>query len=112
MKHTEKIRKNPEYRHVYKRGKSMANRYLVLYKCKNNYPYNRIGISVSKKVGKSVVRSRVTRLIRESFRLQEDTITQTGWDLVFIARSTASTATYEEMYGAMTHLLKLHHLNQ
>ena len=66
MKHTESLKKNYQFRYVYNRGKSMANRHLVLYLVKNGTQANRLGISVSKKVGKSVVRSHVTRLIRES----------------------------------------------
>jgi ribonuclease P protein component len=110
MKKTKKIRKNLEYRTVYRKGKSIANRYLILYKHKNNFPYNRIGISVSKKVGKSVVRSRVTRLIRESFRHQEDFLVESGWDLVVIARATAADASYHQIYSAMDHILKIGNL--
>ena len=62
-----------------------------MYVIKNKkYPdSNRLGISVSKKVGKSVVRSRVTRLIKESYRLMEEDI-QRGYDIVVIARSSAA----------------------
>lgn len=47
-----KIRKNKEFRHVYRRGKSYSNKLLVLYVCKNRYNINRLGVSVSKKLGK------------------------------------------------------------
>ena len=69
MKYAESLKKNYEFRIVYRKGKSLANKYLVVYKYRNNKANNRLGISVSKKVGNSVVRSRVTRLIRESYRL-------------------------------------------
>ena len=72
-----RVRKNSEFRIVYRRGKSFANDLLVLYIFKNkknvsnnNEIYNKIGISVSKKVGNSVVRHHLTRLVRESYRLQ------------------------------------------
>ena len=66
------ISKNFEFLNVYHHGKSYANRYLVMYLLKNGSSENRYGITVSKKVGNSVVRHRVTRLIRESIRLNEE----------------------------------------
>src|SRR3712207_8208848 len=69
-----KIRKNSEFRIVYKRGKSFSNKLLVLYVKRNGTNFNRLGISVSKKVGKSVIRSRVKRLIRESYRLNSSNL--------------------------------------
>lgn len=105
MKHTESLKKNYQFRYVYNRGKSMANRHLVLYLVKNGTQANRLGISVSKKVGKSVVRSRVTRLIRESYRLMEDELKQ-GYDLVVIARVNAANAGYHEISGSLRHLFK------
>ena len=84
MKFTESLKKNFQFRHVYNRGKSIANRHLVLYMVKNGTQGNKLGISVSKKVGKSVVRSHVTRLIRESYRSMEEEL-KTGYDLVVIA---------------------------
>ena len=71
MQFSESLKKNRDFQIVYKRGKSYANKYLVMYKKPNGLNKNRIGISVSKKVGNSVVRHRLTRLIRESYRLQE-----------------------------------------
>ena len=68
MKQTESLKKNKDFQIVYHNGTSYANRYLVMYVLKNQYRKNRLGISVSKKVGNSVVRHRVTRLIRESYR--------------------------------------------
>ena len=106
MKCTQSLKKTPEFRQVYRRGKSVANRYLVLYKYRNNQPVNRLGISVSKKVGNSVIRSRVTRLIRESYRLQEESIEQPGWDFVVVARTNAKGASYQEVSEALEHLLK------
>ena len=82
-----------------------------MYVVKNKkYPdSNRLGISVSKKVGKSVVRSRVTRLIKESYRLMEDDI-QRGYDIVVIARSSAADCGYKEINKALLSLLKKHNL--
>ena len=110
MKYAESLKKNYEFRIVYRKGKSLANKYLVVYKYKNNKSKNRIGISVSKKVGNSVVRSRVTRLIREGYRLNEEFIEKEGWDLVVIARSSANGASYEEISKALVNLLKQHNI--
>ena len=71
MEFTESLKKNYQFRFVYNRGKSIANRLLVMYVVRNGTDGNRFGISVSKKVGNSVVRSRITRLLRESYRLSE-----------------------------------------
>ena len=62
------IKKNYEFLNVYHHGKSYANKYLVMYVLKNDTDLVRFGITVSKKVGNSVVRTRVTRLIRVSIR--------------------------------------------
>ena len=104
MEFTESLRKNFQFRHVYNRGKSLANRHLVMYVIKN-----RLGISVSKKVGKSVVRSRVTRLIRESYRLTEEKVAH-GYDIVVIARASANGASYQEISRSLSHLLRKHSL--
>jgi ribonuclease P protein component len=106
MKYTESLKKNKDFRLVYNKGKSIANKYLVLYRLENHQGGNRLGISVSKKVGNSVVRSRVTRLIRESYRLQEENVAHPGWDFVVIARAGSKEATYHEIESALKHLLK------
>ena len=65
MKFSESLKKNQDFQNVYKNGISYANRYLVMYVLENQTDRNRIGISVSKKVGNSVIRHHLTRLIRE-----------------------------------------------
>ena len=101
--------KNRDFQVVYKNGKSYANKYLVMYVLENNTKENRLGISVSKKVGNSVVRHRVTRLIRESYRLQESKF-QNGFDIVVIARASANGRTYQEIESALIHLGRLHNI--
>ena len=107
MEFTQSIKKNTQFGYVYNKGKSMANRLLVLYAVKNKKALeeNRLGITVSKKVGKSVVRSRVTRPIKESYRLNESRI-RPGYWLVVIARVQAKDASYHEMEKALCHLLR------
>ena len=107
MRNSQSLKKNADFQNVYKCGKSFANKYLVMYVKENDLGFNRIGISVSKKVGNSVVRHRLKRLILESYRLQED-IFNSGLDMVIIARSTAKDKTYHEIKSAVIHLGKLH----
>ena len=69
MKYSESLKKNKDFQYIYRKGKSYANKYLVMYVLENGTSQNRLGISVSKKVGHSIVRHRLTRLIRESYRM-------------------------------------------
>ena len=80
-----------------------------MYVKENGLDKNRIGISVSKKVGNSVVRHRITRLVRESYRLHES-VFNSGLDMVIIARPAAASIGYEEAESALLHLAKLHHI--
>ena len=107
MKFSESLKKNKDFYKVYNNGKSFANRYLVMYVLENHTPNNRLGISVSKKVGNSVIRHHITRLIRESYRLQEDMF-NSGLDIVVIARATARNADYHQIESALMHLGGLH----
>ena len=102
----ESIKNNSDFLKAYRHGKSYANRYLVMYVRKNDLDRNRYGITVSKKVGNSVVRHRVTRLIREAYRLNKDCICS-GYDIVFVARVTAKDKGYHEIESAMMHLFRL-----
>ena len=101
------IKKTREFQKVYKRGKSFANKYLVMYILTNERTENRLGISVSKKVGNSVVRHRLTRLIRESYRLNKDLFIK-GIDIVIVARTGAKDIDYSKVENALLHLGKLH----
>ena len=78
-----------------------------MYVLENHLGKNRIGISVSKKVGNSVIRQRVTRLIRESYRLQE-ALFQNGLDIVVIARVSAKNITFHQTVSALIHLAGIH----
>ena len=80
-----------------------------MYIRENNIGSNRLGISVSKKVGNSVVRHRITRLIRESFRLNENMF-NSGLDIVVIARIGAKGKDYKDINSAFLHLAKLHRI--
>lgn len=105
MKSEERIKRNSHFRYVYNRGKSISNDILVLYTLKNKLNISRVGISVSKKVGNSVIRNKVKRLIRESYRLNSCNFAK-GYDFVFIARQKASSSDYKKIEGAMKHLMR------
>lgn len=107
------IKKNDEFRYIYRKGKSYANKYLVMYiadrTAGSRINGNRIGISVSKKVGNSVVRHRVTRKIREIYRLNDNKMVQKK-DIVVVARVNAKNAVYSELESAYLHLCRLHNI--
>lgn len=109
MRFSESLKKNKDFQIVYKKGISYGNKYLVMYVKENELECNRIGISVSKKVGNSIVRHRMTRLIRESYRLQEEKF-KCGLDIVIIARVGTKDRSYQEIESALIHLGKLHHI--
>ena len=109
MQFSDSLRKNRDFQIVFKTGKSYANKILVMYVKENGTEKNRLGISVSKKVGNSVVRHRVKRLIKESYRLREK-VFNSGLDIVIIARNSAADASYQEVESALLHLSKLHQL--
>lgn len=86
MKSTYRLKENYEFRRLYRRGASAASPYLVVYAMKTRRPHNRIGLTVSPKLGGAVVRNRIKRLLREAYRLHEHAFVP-GTDLVFVARS-------------------------
>ena len=103
---SESLKKNQDFQNVYKKGKLNANKYLVMFIVENNLDRNRIGISVSKKVGNSVIRHRLKRLIKESYRLNE-AVFKSGFDIVVVARTTAKDRTYRDIESALLHLGKI-----
>ena len=107
MQRSESLKKNQDFQKVYRNGTSKGNRYLVMYVLKNQYMKNRLGISVSKKVGNSVVRHRLTRLIRESYRLNEEKFDR-NLDIVVIARNSAKDRSYQEIESAFMNLAQKH----
>ena len=109
MKNTESLKKNTDFKRAYSEGDIKANKYLIMYKIGNNLTINRLGISVSKKVGNSVVRHHMTRLVRESYRLHEK-VFNSGLDIVVVVKPCAKDCTYFEIESALLHLAKLHKL--
>lgn len=89
MKHTVSIKENHVFRRLYAKGKSAVSPYLAIYVRRNGGKGNRLGITVSTKLGCAVVRNRVRRRIREIYRLHEDEL-RPGWDMVIVARIKAA----------------------
>ena len=105
MNYTDSLRKYKDFRHVYNNGISKADKFLVMYVMPNGTDRNRLGISVSKKVGNSVVRHRIKRLVHESYRLHEGEF-DSGSDIVVVGRRSADGASYTEIERALLSLLK------
>jgi len=99
------LRKNYQFKKVYKEGRYYAEKYLVMYIIKNYTSDNIVGFSVSKKVGKSVIRSRVKRLMKENYRHVNEQI-KNGYDIVFTARAGSDAATYYDFERCMISAMK------
>ena len=110
MKKTESLKNSYQFGSVYKNGRSRADKYLVMYVLDNHTESNRLGISVSKKVGNSVVRHRLCRLIREAYRLHEDMF-NSGLDIAVVVRRGASDCDYHTIENSLMHLAKIHHVS-
>ena len=109
MKNPLSLKKTEEFQKVYHKGKSYANKQLVMYVLPNGSGINRLGISISKKIGNSVKRHHLARLIRENMRLSEEMLNH-GFDIVVVARMNAKNADYQQIESALMHLAGLHHL--
>ena len=95
MKFSSSLKLNHIFRRLYS-SQGQANGYLVLYARKNRTGGNRVGITVSKKLGKAHIRNRVRRRFREIYRLNEEKF-QPGWDIVVVARSKAVDAEFSRL---------------
>lgn len=101
-----RLQKNKHFHKVFNRGKSIANRQIVLYYCYNgDTEHFRLGISVSKKVGNAVTRNRIKRLLKEVVRGQASHIPR-GYDLVIIVRKPAVDLGFDELTASFNHVLK------
>lgn len=103
------LKRNKEFRHVYRKGQSKAARQLVLIYAKTsvkaNKPSVHVGFSVSKKIGNSVVRNRVKRRLRESFGPMIPCV-KDGYNLIFIAREPVVGETFTNIETTMRSLLR------
>ena len=105
MKPANRLKKNSDFNVVYSKKKSMANKLLIIYITENGLNNNRVGFVVSKKVGNSVIRSKVKRLMKESYRLNDSRF-KISYDIIFIARADCKNSTFKEIESALLHLMK------
>ena len=98
MKFSCSLKRNHIFRRLYS-TKGVANSYLVLYARRNRLGHNEVGITVSKKLGKAVIRNRTRRRLREVYRLNEELFTP-GWDIVVVARTRAVDADFGKLTAA------------
>ena len=104
------LRKTSDFGEVYRQGRSYGNRLLVMYVLEKGRDHcGRVGISVSKKVGNSVVRHRIKRLIRESFR-RNLLCWNADYDYVVVVRRDAADKGYREIESALMHLGRRHNV--
>ena len=99
MKQRYTLKKNSDFRRLYSRGKSAVTPYLVVYCRRNRGGENRLGYTVSTRLGHAVVRNRIRRRLREIVRLNAPALKQ-GWDLVIVARSRSVGADYRKLEAA------------
>ena len=90
------IKQNSDFRRIYAKGKSAVSLCAVVYCRRNRLGSNRVGITVSKKIGKAVVRNRIRRRFREIVRLNSGRLEQ-GWDLILVARMRAVDTDYRRL---------------
>ena len=109
MLKTVSLKNNTDFKRVYNSGKSQGNKYLVMYVVENGLGINRLGISVSKKVGNSVIRHRVKRLVKEAYRLHENMF-NSGLDIVVVVRRGSDRISYHEVEDSLIHLAKIHRI--
>ena len=102
MKYSTSLKLNHIFQRLY-RSNGQANGYFVFYARKNRLDTNRVGITVSKKLGKAHIRNRVRRRIREVYRLNEE-LFQPGWDIVVVARSKSVDADFVKLTKAYLQL--------
>ncbi|MCT4565165.1 MAG: ribonuclease P protein component [Maledivibacter sp.] len=105
MSEIERLKKNIDFKNVYKKGKSIPDKYLVIYFVRNDKNITRVGFTASKKVGNSVVRNRSRRLIKESFRNNSSNI-KSGYDIVFIARVAIKDAGYHDVEKSLKRVIR------
>lgn len=104
MKFSSSLKLNHIFRRLYL-TKGFAGTHMVLYVRRNHTGKNRVGITVSKKLGHAVVRNRARRRLREVYRLNESLFSR-GWDIVVVARSRSVTAPFPELTACYLSLAK------
>lgn len=99
------LRYQKNFDRIYRRGKSIGDRFVVVFFIKNNLDYTRTGFLASKKVGNSVKRNRARRLMKESIRLSSIELPK-GYDFIFIARNTIVDASCQQVQKSLESALR------
>lgn len=105
MKKSLRLTKNLEFKNVYRSGRRWTSPFFTMYIKKNDLGCSRLGVSVSKKVGNSVVRNKIKRRIKEIVRTNYDFI-KSGWDIIFSVRPLSVNLDYATMEKEIKTLLK------
>ena len=105
MKRSVTLKENYEFRRLYNKGASAVSGSMVIYCRKNRMDHNRLGITVSVKLGHAVVRNRARRRLREVYRLNNGTLRQ-GYDFVIVARGRTLTASWKELNDTFLRLCR------
>jgi len=103
MKFTTSLTKNYEFKRLYNKGKSAASKYVVVYYIKTGKPENRLGITVSTKLGGAVQRNRIRRRLKEIYRLNEDSL-RSGYNIVIVARMMSRGADWSKLQASVLYL--------
>ncbi len=109
MKYTVSLKENRQFRRLYAKGKSAVSPYLALYYRKGGGQVSRLGITVSGKLGKAVVRNKVRRRLKEAYRIHEAQFLP-GSTIVVVARGRAVRASYAELERSLLQLAGQCHL--
>lgn len=104
MRAEETVKENRDFRRIYRKGRSAVSACLVVY-CRRHGTGNRLGVTVSTKVGKAVTRNKVRRRLREIYRLNREKL-RPGYDVILVARSRAAFTPYKELEEAYLSLLQ------
>jgi len=96
------LKKNSDFRRLYSKGQSAVTPYVVVYCRRNREKVNRLGYTVSTKLGHAVVRNRVRRRLREIYRLNAHKL-KPGYDIVVVARSRSVGAEYKKLEDSFLH---------
>ncbi|SHI13181.1 ribonuclease P protein component [Sporobacter termitidis DSM 10068] len=104
MRYSTSLKNNYEFRRLYTKGRSAASQYAVVYCRKNKGSMNKLGLTVSTKIGKAVQRNRIRRRFKEIYRLNEDKLIP-GFDIVIVARTKSRFATYHALEADLLSLM-------
>ena len=105
MNFTTSLKKNHEFKRLYNRGKSETSKCIVVYCRRNGTDHNRLGITVSAKIGNAVQRNRIRRRLKEIYRLNEKSFSS-GYDVILVARMRSRLAEYKELESSVLTLFR------